>query len=1118
MSPQDEDVTQPVADMLAALDAQLVDGLIAADGEPELPADQARLYRLARESLLRLEQTWPRRTDGPAATFDLLTGAGRLGRFELKGELGRGGGGIVFRAIDTENDREVALKLPRLEALLDPALRDRFLDEAKIVTGLSHPALVPVLETGEVGAVCYIASEFAGETTLESWLESRVDPTPPRTAAALVAALAGGVEYLHTHHILHRDIKPSNILLSPLGRAIPDPELRTTGAPRLTDFGLAKLLDAASPDGSSMGGTGGLVLGTAEYMAPEQADARPTQLGRHTDVYALGAVLHEMIVGQPPFRGRNKFDTLRKVLHEPAPRLSSSRRDVPRDLEWICLKCLEKDPRRRYATAGALADDLHRWLSGTRPLARPTPWWRTIGRWATRRPRQAAALVATALMVPSVMISAFGLRLYQESSRSSAKHRLSLAWDARSQGVAHAERGDMLVGLLWLAKALTLAPAEAGDLAQLLRWDLAAWQARTPRLSAVLPHPADVWSTRFSQDGRVVLTLAHDYRGRVWKSEDGSALNTLPHPRMVFQAEFSHDGRTIRTACVDGHFRTWDIFSGQIVRQTSATGRAADPMADPVDATAEALWEFGLGRPPDGPVQDRGRIWLLRPSPDRKTVLTLSFGNRVRLWESETAKSIGDALPHAGMVHDAAWSRDGALIATAGSDNSVRFWDPTKRTEVGPSLPHATPVRSVAFDPQGDRIATGGLAEVALWSLDRRQRLIRLSHQNLVSHIGYSDDGHRLATVSGNRTVNLWRLPGRDPENIVHPLAGQPAGATHDDATVQPRGFAGITGLAFHPDGQTIISSGIDDSTRQWDSATGRSLGIGARHRGLIETLKVDASHQRVWTAGEDRVIRCWDLVNGRLLKELPSHRYTISALAVGPRSGRLASGSLTKDVVKIQGDGPGSGWDSAQSLTGVFDLAFSPDETHLVATGMDGLHHWDLDRGQYTHIPMPCSTFAVAFDPKGDRFVTGSAQGELHWWRLGDPRPTRIVAAHAHRVTAVAFSPDGRVLATTGWDRRLRLWHVPTAQPIGPGWELPDDGQSVAFRPDGRLLAAGCKGGQVVKVEVPSPVQHDRTSTMNAIRLATGLEWDEHDTVRPLDERTWCELRSAGSRHVETP
>jgi WD40 repeat protein len=204
--------------------------------------------------------------------------------------------------------------------------------------------------------------------------------------------------------------------------------------------------------------------------------------------------------------------------------------------------------------------------------------------------------------------------------------------------------------------------------------------------------------------------------------------------------------------------------------------------------------------------------------------------------------------------------------------------------------------------------------------------------------------------------------------------------------------------------------------------------------------------------------------------------------------------------------------------LTGVFDLAFSPDETHLVATGMDGLHHWDLDRGQYTHIPMPCSTFAVAFDPKGDRFVTGSAQGELHWWRLGDPRPTRIVAAHAHRVTAVAFSPDGRVLATTGWDRRLRIWHVPTAQPFGPGWELPDDGQSVAFRPDGPLLSVGCKGGQIVRIELPSPAQGDRTSATNAIRLATGLEWDEHDTVRPLDERSWRELRSAGSRHVETP
>src|SRR5262249_8414867 len=150
-----------------------------------------------------------------------------------------------------------------------------------------HPGLVPVYEAGEVGAVCYIASAYAGEVTLASWLETRIEPVPLRTAAALVAALARGGDHLHEHHILHRDIKPSNVRLGPrLAGAIPAPGLAAGGVPRLTDFGLAKLLEGAAPGPAQSGPTGGLVLGTAEYMAPEQADGRPELLGRPADVYA----------------------------------------------------------------------------------------------------------------------------------------------------------------------------------------------------------------------------------------------------------------------------------------------------------------------------------------------------------------------------------------------------------------------------------------------------------------------------------------------------------------------------------------------------------------------------------------------------------------------------------------------------------------------------------------------------------------------------------------------------------------------------------------------------------------------------------------------------------------
>ncbi|HEX3147102.1 MAG TPA: serine/threonine-protein kinase [Gemmataceae bacterium] len=421
------DVGKLLADLLARLDASLVTGGDAGP-EPDLPPNQLCLYRLAEDGLLRLEQAWPRNygsgakpTASEAASFDVLAGTGRVGKFRILRELGRGGSGIVFLAADTAAERDVALKLPRLEALVDPDLRQRFLVEARLALGLDHPGLVPVLEAGEVGAVCYIASEYAGETTLAAWLESRLDPVPVRTAAALVAALAKAVEYLHEHHVLHRDIKPSNVLLgkAPLG-ALPDPELAGPGVPRLTDFGLAKLLDVAAP-ASAGGTTGGLIVGTAEYMAPEQAEGGPERLARAADVYALGAVLCELVTGQPPFRGRNKFDTLRKVLTEEPPRLRRLRPDVPRELDAVCLKCLEKHPGRRYATAGELADDLQRFLAGQRPHARPVPWWGPVWKWARRRPTGAALAVLAALLPFGLL---WALRSHDRSVRRAQAEEL----------------------------------------------------------------------------------------------------------------------------------------------------------------------------------------------------------------------------------------------------------------------------------------------------------------------------------------------------------------------------------------------------------------------------------------------------------------------------------------------------------------------------------------------------------------------------------------------------------------------------------------------------------------------------------------------------------------------
>lgn len=307
------------------------------------------------------------------------TKASRLGRFELRRELGRGGVGIVFLAWDSQLRREVAVKIPRWEELATPELRLRFLREARAAAALDHPGIVPVYEVDEVEDICFLVSAFCSGGNLAQWLEQQTAPVSPRLAAVLIAEVAEAVQYIHANHICHRDIKPSNILLQPRSQpAAGDLPF----APRLADFGLAKFVEGRTKLTHS-----GAILGTPVYMAPEQASGQPEKVGPHADIYALGVVLYELLTGKPPFHGSAPLDILRRTLDEPPSPPRRICADLPRALEIICLKCLEKEPSLRYASAAELAADLRRFLNGEPIQARPPTQREQVRRWCGRPER-----------------------------------------------------------------------------------------------------------------------------------------------------------------------------------------------------------------------------------------------------------------------------------------------------------------------------------------------------------------------------------------------------------------------------------------------------------------------------------------------------------------------------------------------------------------------------------------------------------------------------------------------------------------------------------------------------------------------------------------------------------
>ncbi len=479
-----------------------------------------------------------------------------FGDYEIIRELARGGMGVVFEARQVSLNRKVALKMILAGQLANDTDVKRFYSEAQAAANLDHPGIVPIFEVGQHEGQHYFSMGFVEGQSLSQRLTD--GPLPPREVAALMTAVAEAVDYAHQCGVIHRDLKPGNILLDQKGN------------PRVTDFGLAKKLEGDS------GLTGsGQIMGTPSYMPPEQAGGKRAAVGPSADVYALGATLYALITGRPPFQAATAMDTVLQVLSdEPVPprRLNAS---IPRDLETICLKCLEKEPGRRYASAAALASDLRRFLAGEPIAARPVTRLERLAKWARRKPTLAAAYTLGLLAV--LMGGLGGTAVWQwraaeraraaaKSAQTEAERQRDRADDARSladkarvaeqNARAEAERQREKFERFDYGRSIQVAHQDWRDnnvpatlaLLESTRADLRGWEWRYvhrlchSNLLTLKGHGGPVRSASFSPDGSRVVTGSHDQTAKIWDAKSGAVLLTLKgHTGSVFSASFSPD-------------------------------------------------------------------------------------------------------------------------------------------------------------------------------------------------------------------------------------------------------------------------------------------------------------------------------------------------------------------------------------------------------------------------------------------------------------------------------------------------------------------------------------------------------------------------------------------------
>jgi WD40 repeat protein len=931
----------------------------------------------------------------------------RFGDYELLGEIARGAMGVVYRARQVSLNRVVALKMILAGRLASAADVQRFRREAEAAANLDHPNIVPLYEVGEHEGQHYFSMKLVEGGSLSEHIDRF--RTDPRAAARLMATIARAVHYAHQRGILHRDLKPGNILLQgftaedaedaektqrrterPSSSALLSASSAVGLTPLVTDFGLAKRVE-----GSAGVTRSGAIVGTPSYMAPEQARSEKV-LSVAADVYGLGAILYELLTGAPPFQAESPLDIVLQVLwHEPRrPRSLDTR--IDRDLETICLKCLEKDSAQRYASAEALAQDLESWLAGEPIGARPVGRAERAWRWARRNPAVAvlALAVVVALVAGTAVSSWFAVEAGQEAQEAhdsavqaqTAKERADREGE-RARASERTARENLYVAHIHLAQ-------RACDDAHLGR-------ARELLAQQTPDH-----------------TGGHDFRGFEWHYLHrlcNSGAPTLHAGQPVRGVAFSPDGTRL-AAAVQGDkavVTLWDPATGRVVR--SLAGRA-------------------------------GRINGVAFSADGRR-LAAATDRGVQLWDLAAGREPLTLRGHTGDVNAVAFSPDGTLLASASDDNSVRLWEVATGKPVRSIAAHFAPVVSVAFSPDGTRLASGSWD----WVTSGRQYSTLLSLASPLAPsrlpVGLAAGllpGQRYYTFLGpdggiGRTVKVWDVAsGAELLALAHQ--------------------GGAAGVAFSPDGKRLASAGGDKVVRVWDAATGREVLTLAGHTYVVTTVIWDLAGDRLASAGYDLTVRLWDARKGNPVLTLKGHERAVTGLAFSPDGKRLASAALDAEVrLWDLGRDPEAVVLRAGGEK-VVAAAFSPDGRRLAAAAGDAVKVWDLTSGRVVHTlrgapVIHTAVTGLAWDPGGRLLATANlnrlrGKADVVLWDVAAAKILLALPAASGTVTTLLFSPDGARLAAFGLFGKMNLWDVNTGKELAA-----PEGGLLAFRPDGQCL-----------------------------------------------------------------